>query len=416
MVFVMKKLLILFTAAAALIVCAAPKSYFSVKTCKNPLSYKCGEDITFTIQLTDGKNNFSGVPCEWEIFNESSETVKGKAVSDANKPLELKTKLSKPGFAYVWVWAVDEKGKQRKDVLQLCASAGAEVEKITQSVPEPADFDEYWKGQLERLKNTPMQVKLTPVESKFANVECHYFEITAPGKYPATGYISKPKNAKPKSLKAYAFFYGYGFGAIKKQDQVAARGNLVISVSRYGIPQGKEASYYKNAGKTFLKRFGFRNNATPAECDFNYMILRDLRAVEYMKSLPEWNGRNLTVNGGSMGALQAINVAALDKDVTILQARIPWCANLGGVKYGRLKGWRPEHVPALDYFDIVNQGKRVKAYADIFIGLGDRACPASGQFAMYNAMTCKKKLTYQQTGGHRKPSPGSANQVYTPAK
>ena len=165
-----------------------------------------------------------------------------------------------------------------------------------------------------------------------------------------------------------------------------------------------------------MKKFGFRNNETAAECDFNYMILRDLRAVEYLKSLPEWNGRDLTVNGGSMGAFQSINVAALDKDVTVVQARIPWCANLGGVKFGRLRGWRPDHVPALDYFDIVNQGKRVKAYADIYIGLGDRACPASGQFAMYNAMTCKKKLVYQQTAGHRTPSPGNPKITYAPAK
>lgn len=412
----MKKAVLLFLLMLGAALAAAPQLYFTADTCKEPLSYKCGEEITFSLRLTDGKSFPENIPFRWELFVEGGKTLKGKAVTSADKPFVIKTKIDKPGFAYVFACAVDQKGKARKDVLQLSASAGAEVEKITQSVPEPADFDAYWAGQLERLKQVPMETKLTPVTSKYKNVDCFYFEIAAPGANPATGYLSMPKNAKSGSLKAYVFFYGYGFGAIKKQDQVASRGNLVLSVSRYGIPQDRDKAFYQKAGKTTLKKFGFRNNVSAAECDFNYMILRDLRAVEYLKSRPEWNRKFLAVNGGSMGAFQSVNVAALDKDVTRLDVRIPWCANLGGVKYGRFKGWRPEHTPALDYFDIVNQAKRVKAQTDIFIGLGDRTCPASGQFAMYNAMTCPKALSYVQTGGHRKASPGYKTVKYIPAQ
>ena len=394
---------------------AAPKLYFTADTDKEPLAYKCGEEITFSVQISDGTSFQKDIPFRWELFIEGGKKSSGKAVSSADKPLQIKAKLDKPGFAYIFAYAVDEKGKARKDILQLSASAGAEVEKITQSIPEPADFDIYWQKQLERLKAVPMAVKLTPIKSEHKNVNSYHFDIAAPGDYPATGFLSIPKNPKGK-LKAIVYFSGYGFGSVRRQDQVAARGYIVMCVSRYGIPQGKDKAFYENASKTILKKFGFRNNEKADECDFNYMILRDLRAVEYLKSRPEWNGKDLTVNGGSMGAFQAINVAALDKDVTVLQARIPWCANLGGVKFGRFRGWRPDHTPALDYFDIVNQAKRVKVKTDIYIGLGDRACPASGQFAMYNVMTCPKVLTYQQTGGHRTPSPIYKNVVYKPAK
>lgn len=394
---------------------AAPKLYFTADTDKEPLTYKCGEEITFSLRITDGKTFPEGVPFRWELFVEGGKKTSGKAVT-GNKPFTLKTKLAKPGFAYVFAYAVDKKGKARKDVLQLSASAGAEVGKITQSVPEPKDFDAYWKKQLERLKQVPMAVKLTKVDSQYKNVNCFYFEIAAPGGNPATGYLSVPKNAKPGKHKAYVFFYGYGFGSVKKQDKSASYGNIVLSVSRYGIPQGLKEEYYKNAGNTTLKKFGFRNNGKADECDFNYMILRGLRAVEYLKSRPEWNKRDLTLNGGSMGAFQSVNVAALDKDVSALQLRIPWCADLGGIKHGRIRGWRPDYVPALDYFDIVNQAKRVKAKTVINIGLGDRACPASGQFAMYNVMTCPKTLTWQQTGGHRQASPGYKEIKYVPAK
>lgn len=412
----MKKFTTLLFLVLGAAVYAAPKLHFTAGTNKEPLAYKCGEEIVFSLQITDGKTVQNNIPFRWELFVEGGKSSSGKAVSSADNPLQIKTKLDKPGFAYVFAYAVDEKGKARKDVLQLSASAGAEVGKITQSIPEPKDFDAYWKKQLERLKAVPMAVKLTPVKSEYKNVDCFYFEIAAPGENPATGYLSIPKNAKPGKHKAYVFFYGYKFDSIPKQDRTASYGNISLSVSRYGIPQGMDKNYYKKAGETTLKKFGFRNNAKADECDFNYMILRDLRAIEYLKSRTEWNRRDLTVNGGSMGAFQSINVAALDKDVTAVQARIPWCANLGGVKFGRLRGWRPDHVPSLDYFDIVNQAKRIKAKTEIYIGLGDRACPASGQFAMYNVMTCPKELTYQQTGGHRTPSPEYKNIRYVPAK
>ena len=252
-----------------------------------------------------------------------------------------------------------------------------------------------------------MDVKLTPVESKHKNVDCWMFEIKSVGDYPATGYISMPKNAKPGSLKARVQVYGYGYGSVPKQDNHAARGWLSLSVGRHGLPQGRDKQFYEDQRKGPYKGFGFRNNQTPENCDFNMMILRDLRAIEYLKTRPEWNKKNLHVTGGSMGAFQAVNIAAQDPAVSSIHISIPWCANLGGVRDGRFKGWRPDYTPALDYFDIVNQAKRVKCPVTIHIGLGDRVCPASGQFAMYNVMKCDRKLTAEQTGGHRKVSPKS---------
>ena len=252
-----------------------------------------------------------------------------------------------------------------------------------------------------------MKAKLTPVESKHKNVDCWMFEIPSVGQYPATGYISMPKGAKPGSLKARVAVYGYGFHSVPMQDQWAARGYLSLSISRHGLPQGREQAFYEEQRKGPYKGFGFRNNQNAENCDFNLMILRDLRAIEYLKSRPEWDGKTLQVDGGSMGAFQAINIAALEPAVSSVSAAIPWCADLGGVTKGRFQGWRPGYTPALDYFDIVNQAKRIQCPVTFYIGLGDRVCPASSQFAMYNNMTCERKLTAEQSAGHRKKSPGA---------
>ncbi len=403
----MKKLF-LFAAFCLGLTLAAGTVYFTGDSEKSPLSYRCGEEIVFNIQLTEDGKPLSGIPLEWNLYGEDGKRDKGKATADAEKPLVIKTSQDKPGFVYVEVKALGEDGKTLKDSLVLCVSAGADVDQIRQSVPEPKDFDAFWVKQKARLAAIPMEAKLTPVETKEAGVECWYFEIKSVGEYPATGYISMPKDAKPGSLKAVVNVYGYGFGSVSKQDNIAKRGFLSLSISRHGLPQGKPQAFYDEAKAGVYKNFGFRNNQAPENCDFTLMILRDLRAIEYLKSRPEWNQKDLEVRGGSMGAFQAINIAAQDAAVTKVVAGVPWCANLGGVKDGRFAGWRPGYTPALDYFDIVNQAKRIKCPVDINPGLGDRVCPISGQFAMYNVMTCPRKLTATQTSGHRKESPKAA--------
>ncbi len=396
--------LLLFCCAAALF---AGQIYFQGDSEKNPLTYRCGEEIVFRLTLVEDGKPLSGVPVEWTLFGEDGTREKGKAVSDPAKPLVIRTKLAKPGFVYVEAKALDANGKARKDALVLSVSAGADVEKIRQTVPEPKDFDAFWARQKKRLAAIPMKAKLTPVESKHKNVDCWMFEIPSVGQYPATGYISMPKGAKPGSLKARVAVYGYGFHSVPMQDQWAARGYLSLSISRHGLPQGREQAFYEEQRKGPYKGFGFRNNQNAENCDFNLMILRDLRAIEYLKSRPEWDGKTLQVNGGSMGAFQAINIAGQEPAVSSVSAAIPWCADLGGVTKGRFQGWRPGYTPALDYFDIVNQAKRIQCPVTFYIGLGDRVCPASSQFAMYNNMTCERKLTAEQSAGHRKKSPGA---------
>ncbi len=382
--------------------------YFKGDTLKNPLAYRCGEEIVFKISLVDDGKPIAGVPIQWSLFSEDGKHSKGTSVSNPAEPLTIKTRLAKPGFVYVEALAMGKDGKPLAGALPLSVSAGADVKKIRQTVHEPKDFAAFWAKQKKRLAAVPMEVRLTPVKSRYSNVDCRMFEIKSVGKYPATGYLSMPAGANPESLKAKVFFYGYGFGPTPPRDEIAADGYIVLSVSQQGLPQGKKQKFYDEQKKGVYKGFCFRSNGNPENNDFIMMILRDLRAVQYLKSRPEWNKKDIYVNGESMGALQSIHVTALEPAVNELDITIPWCANLGGVTAGRFAGWRPGYTSALNYFDIVNQAKRIKCPVKIGIGLGDRICPASGQFAMYNAMKCPRTLTAQQTGGHRKASPESA--------
>ena len=84
------------------------------------------------------------------------------------------------------------------------------------------------------------------------------------------------------------------------------------------------------------------------------MMIRDLCAVKWAKTLEKWDKTNLISFGGSQGAFQATTVAAHDKDVTYLDIFIPWFCNLNAENNGYLKGWRPIAQEGLEYFDTVS--------------------------------------------------------------
>lgn len=131
------------------------------------------------------------------------------------------------------------------------------------------------------------------------------------------------------------------------------------------------------------------------------MFLRLMRALEFLKAQPEWDGKNLIVTGGSQGGLQALAAAGLDQQVTFCLAGKPWCCDLGGVTLGRQRGWRPGYTPALGYFDAANHAKRIRAFVLVDIGLGDYVCPPSGVTAMFNNIpSANKKLVYMQGATH----------------
>ena len=130
------------------------------------------------------------------------------------------------------------------------------------------------------------------------------------------------------------------------------------------------------------------------------MILRDVQAVRYLKTRPEWDGENISLNGGSQGGFQATAVAALDPDVSHLYTAYTWMCDIGSAGIGRLPGWQPDYTDALRYYDTINFARRVRCNTSIDAGLGDNVSTPSGIIAMFNAMTCPRMLSFTQNMTH----------------
>ena len=378
-------------------------------TDKEPVFYQPGETMTFKVQLVENGKPVDGKVLKWVRTGDDQKTAKGEATSSATAPVEITTSLAQPGFVRLEILVQEKGGAPVKDAqgkpLKFEGGAGVLPGKLD-SIPEPADFDAFWKAQKAALAQVPMKTTLKEIASKNAQFQAFDVKVDCAGGKPVSGCLTVPKDAKPKSLPAQVSFIGYSVcGATP--DYVP--GTVTLRINAHGIENLREPAYYEALKNGELKGYGYRKeeNVKPQTCYFYGMMLRLVRALEYVKSRPEWDGRRLAVVGGSQGGFQALAAAALDPDVTKCSAFKPWCCDLGGIQLGRIRGWRPDWADGLGYFDSANMAKRIHCETFITAGLGDYVCPPSGVSVLYNHIQAPKTIVYIQgsTHGYDPPNP-----------
>lgn len=383
-------------------------------TDKSALSYKKGEEMVFTFKVDAGKIPLDGYYLDYKRRGDDGVVFSGR--HPAKDVLVVKTSLNKPGFVNVDVKLVDSKNKpvmikidaRRTRAIGFYAGTAVEPEKIT-DCGEPADFDAFWARQRKRLDAVPFLGKVQEKHVATVNgVDCYQVSIPCVGR-PATGYLLVPAGCKEKSMPAEIVFFGYG----ARRQYVPAKSSknkIQLYLNAHGQELGREDAYYQEFFKSIRTpkySYGFNpeENKDPETAFFNGMCLRLMRALDYLKSRPEWDGKHLRASGGSQGGLQTMWAAALDQQVNVAYPSITWCCDMAGTeKAGRVHGpWRIKYTPALDYYDPVFMAKRIKK-ATVHIrraGLGDYTCPPSGLLLSYkNLATPRKSITWVQGSDH----------------
>ena len=379
-------------------------AYILGKTEKDALSYKVGEEIRFDIRLTDSGNTSATYPCSrfvWTVEADDGQTWSGSKRGD-NGRLTLGFTMNKPGAICVTVKAYDHTGAEMTNVKPFVGGAFAGFEQIKTGVACPSDFDAFWQRQLSILDQyAPEIIEKTAVGTS-ASYDVYSVKIRSHQEdAPVTGYVTIPKNAAPGSLKIKLCFSGYNASMGKPVPQYTS-GHITFVVNAHSMENGQNEAYYNNL-KNSLGQFGFSaaDYADPSTSYFRNMILRDVQALRYAKSLPEWNGKNIELSGGSMGGFQATAVAALEPGVTKLSVHIVWMCDVGGRSVGRMDGWLPEYTANLNYFDSVNFAARITCPTTISrAGLVDFTTTPIGVAAYYNALQGTKSILFVQSGDH----------------
>ncbi len=404
----MKKLFSFFFALTVLssAVSFAANGTFTGKTNKNPLEYHPGEKMVFEIQYLEDGVPVDGKNISWKRTGDDGKVEEGAAVSSANEPLLIETSIDMPGFVRIQVFPMDEEGKmiggEHSEDIQFNGGAGVLLDQI-KGIPEPEDFDEFWNRQKAILAQVPIKASLTPVDSSDENVLVYDVKVDCSGLAPVSGYLCMPKDAKEKSLPARVQYQGYSIAPVYPNIG-AGRDSICFTINCHGMLNGQSEEYYQTLQKTFLSGYGFsaEQNKKPESCYWCGMMMRALRAVQYVKTLPEWDGKTLITSGGSQGGMQCLTVAGLDSDVTAVEAIVPWFCDVSGMEVSsRLDSFfMPAWVDGLGYFDTTNHAKRIKGKVYIFAGLGDYVCPPAGEMVLYNSIKTEKRLVFKQGKTH----------------
>lgn len=375
-------------------------TYFKVSTNKSPITYAVGEEIIFTVTVHSHKEGFAECKkIKWELLQDDGNNSSGEEfVIKGKESFSLKTSLSRPGFVQLLLTALNPDNTVNNNIDIVRAGAGADIEKIGYHGNIPDDFDEYW-GKIEKMIDdfTPEIVMKVPYTKDVPDwCDCYDIKISTPVGCVASGYLSIPKKEGEYPLSM--IFLGYSVaGAIPH----FSKKDINLCVNALGIENGfsREALAEKYPE---LQGYGFnkKENERPETTFWQNMMIRNLCATKWAKTLKKWDKTNIISVGGSQGALQATTLAAHDKDVTYLNIHIPWFCDLNAENNGYLKGWRPEAQAGLEYFDTVMQGARVKCPVNLFACLGDQVCQPASIMSLYNSITAPKKLRFLQSGNH----------------
>ncbi len=280
---------------------------------------------------------------------------------------------------------------------------------IRRARPRPADFDTFWDNELRKLAQTPLISTRKPVK-KTPLWQCDDVTVDSGSDIPVRGYLVTPVKSAPRSLPAVVYFHGAGFKSSQIRSDFKDRA-IVFDVNAHGIANGMPRNFYRDlnlnppAGRNVFDHRGNREKSY-----FKDMFLRTARALEFVKSLPQWDGKTLIVAGRSQGGAQALAAAALDKDVTLCIANVPALADHGAKAAARKPGWpeinpenRQDIASASDYIDIINLASRIRCETVMSIGMIDAICPPSSVYLAYKELKTKKSITLFPQLGHNAP-------------
>ncbi len=363
--------------------------------------YKQAERVRFNVQLLLDHQPVTGAEVQWTISKDGVPPTRSGALTLTNGAGAISGELGEPGFLQC---RVTFRAPAQK-VLVAVGGAGIDPLQIQPSLPVPDDFDAFWSMQKQRLADVSIDPRLTLVKSPQPEVECYDLQAKCLGA-PVSGYLAKPSGAKPKSLPIILTVHGAGVrsSSLGGAANWAKQGFLALDINAHGIPNGQPDSFYTDLANGTLKDYRFEGRESRETVYFRGMFLRLVRALDFLTSQPEWDGKVVVVHGSSQGGAQSIVAAGLDARVTFFAAGVPAMCDHTGVAAGRVNGWPrlvpngpggkpdPKILEAARYYDAMNFAARTQVPGILTVGFIDTTCPPSSVYAAYNVLKGLKEI------------------------
>jgi len=393
-------------AAALLVTVGAWAESVMVRPDRDRGGYRAGDTVKWTVTWAD---EASGAPAALDyVFKLGGETeVESGTVVLVDGQVQLESVIAEPNTMLLEVsW--EHEGETHKEQ----GGAVASPDEIKVAVDEPADFDAWWASKIAELATVPMKPELAAMEVGSEGVD--YAQVTMDHFRGSRiyGQVARPSVGEkfPAILRVqWAGVYGLQTEWVTERAQA---GWLALNIMPHDLPIDEPETFYQEQTEGPLKHYFTQGNEDRETSYFLRMYLSCYRAVEYLKSRPDWDGRTIVVTGTSQGGQQTFVTAGLHPDITAALALVPAGADFNGAAVGRSVGF--PYWPGMSegkdaaavaktggYFDIVNFARRIECPMLVGVGLRDLSCPPAGIFAAMNQLKFYRELVVLPTSGHQ---------------
>ena len=371
--------------------------------------YKVGEKVKFTIGVYKNGSLINNASVRYEIGPEKQDPTQKESIilTSGSKVIEGGTMITGGFLRCVAITEID--GKEYRN---LC-TVGFDPLSITPTVENPTDFDSFWNDAKTELAKIPIDAKMTLLPERCTE-KTNVYHVNLQNFKVGTrlyGILCVPK--KEGKYPALLQVPGAGVRAYYGDIANAERGMITFQIGIHGIPVTMDASVYSDLSSGVLN--GYQNYNLEDKNRFIYkrVYLGCIRANDFLMSLPQFDGTNLAVTGGSQGGALSIVTAALDSRVKWLGAYYPALSDVTGYLKGRAGGWphyfdknnrmfneKKEKLETIKYYDVVNFARRLKVPGYYMWGFNDETCPPTSMYAAYNTITAPKNLFLALDTGH----------------
>lgn len=368
-------------------------------------NYKLNETANFEVNVRKSGTLLDNVQIDYEAGPVMYPDVK-RSITLKDGTLHLKGTLNRQGFYRVKVVA----HVNGKDYEGLC-TAGFAPEKIQPYAKCPDDFDDFWKKALEEARRNELNptMKLLPDRcTKDDNV----YEVSFVNNRPNSriyGILSVPKaqGRYPALLRVP----GAGVRPYPGDTYTASGKCIVLEIGIHGIPVTLDQTVYDRLLDGALNGYWDTNLEDPNKNYYKRVITGAVRSVDFIASLPEWDGKTLGVTGASQGGFLSIATAALDSRVTFFAAIHDAMCDYEAETKGIAGGWPHyfynqkadvKRIEGSRYYDGVNFAKRLRPSQVCWFSFGynDEVVPPTSSYGLYNIVKAKKSLTVYPMTGH----------------
>ena len=375
--------------------------------------YKTGEKAKIEVQFYKYGIPQDGVEVLYELGGDMMPSdTKGTVKLKNGKAVISMGTMKEPGFRDCRLTA-KLGGKTYSHHIKV----GFSPEKLQPYTQLPSDFNEFWNKTKAEAAQFPLTYTKEYVEKYSTDkIDCYLIRLQlnkqnqciygylfypkAEGKYPG---VLCPPGAGIKTIK----------GPMRHK-YYAEEGCIRFEIEIHGLNPELDEDTFGEISRAFSSREnGYLVNGLDSRENY-YMkrvYLACVRSIDLLTSLPEWDGKNVIVQGGSQGGALALITAGLDKRVTACVANHPALSDMAGYKAGRAGGYphlfkntvdmdTPAKMKTLAYYDVVNFAKQITVPVYMTWGFNDNTCPPTTSYIVYNVLNCPKEALITPVNEH----------------